>query len=455
MKPISSASASSPKSACTTATSASYGITAGLQKIVIIHPYIHKFSVILQENKSHRILIVADAFGKPAYNPRLRYLCNYLVTHGWSVDVYTEQLEPLTFQHSYKIVEIQVYFNRTLDWIIKSICTILFDWKSRYLSRRLQCLTANQQYDIVMVSTFLPTPLRAALQVAQARHIPLHIDLRDIDEQTPTNQYRAHSKWRSRLLHQLYRTINIHRRNTIIRQANSISSVSPWHIHHLKRWNNNVSLIYNGYDEQTFVPSDLPTNEFVIVYTGRIYDASLQDPFLFFKALQQMSLSDRLPKELVVKWYTDQQGKKRVSRWSKQTGTLAYMQFYPYVKVEDIPALLHTSSIVLVASKKSTSHGPHGIMTTKFFEALGVEKPVLCVPSDEECLADVILQTNAGVAASTVEEVQAFILDKYAEWKANGYTRQAVNQEQKQLFTRQYQARQFEELLLKAIHEKR
>ena len=102
---------------------------------------------------------------------------------------------------------------------------------------------------------------------------------------------------------------------------------------------------------------------------------------------------------------------------------------------------------MLVASQKSGPQGPHGIMTTKFFEALGVEKPVLCVPSDEECLAQVIQQTNAGLAATNIEEVKRFILDAYAAWKKNGFTRQAVEPTQKRLFSRQYQAQQFEHLL--------
>ena len=93
-------------------------------------------------------------------------------------------------------------------------------------------------------------------------------------------------------------------------------------------------------------------------------------------------------------------------------------------------------------------------MGTKFFEALGVEKPVLCVRSDEECLAQVIQETNAGLAGTNAEEVADFILDKYAEWKKNGFTHQAVNQEVKKQFTRQYQAKQFEQILLKLIHEK-
>jgi hypothetical protein len=80
-------------------------------------------------------------------------------------------------------------------------------------------------------------------------------------------------------------------------------------------------------------------------------------------------------------------------------------------------------------------------MGTKFFENIGVEKPVLCVRSDEECLAQVIAQTNAGLAATTVEEVEHFLLNKYNEWLRNGYTRQAVTN--KHLFSRQHQAEQF------------
>jgi hypothetical protein len=88
-------------------------------------------------------------------------------------------------------------------------------------------------------------------------------------------------------------------------------------------------------------------------------------------------------------------------------------------------------------------------MGTKFFENIGIEKPVLCVRSDEECLADAIEKTHAGLAATNVEEVKAFIVEKYQEWKQNGFTHQAVVN--KQQFTRQYEAQQFEKLFIACI----
>jgi hypothetical protein len=88
-------------------------------------------------------------------------------------------------------------------------------------------------------------------------------------------------------------------------------------------------------------------------------------------------------------------------------------------------------------------------MTTKFFEALGVEKPILCVQSDEECLARVIRETNAGLAATNVEEIKKFILHHYNQWLKHGYTQ--INIINKEQFSRQKQALQFEELFNKII----
>ena len=74
---------------------------------------------------------------------------------------------------------------------------------------------------------------------------------------------------------------------------------------------------------------------------------------------------------------------------------------------------------------------------------------MLCVRSDEECLADVISKTNAGLAATEVKEIQTFIYEKYREWQEKGYTRQVViNKEQ---FSREKQAKQFEQILLSMI----
>ena len=364
------------------------------------------------------------------------------------MEIYTEQYEPLPFAHDYPIYQCRLYRNRRLDWLCKTFWSLLTDWKNRYFSRWLKKAASGKKYDIVFCITFSTFPLRAAYEFAQLKHLPLYVDLRDIDEQAPDSQYQHHRQWWARPFRQWYRNTNIRRRNHILRQAHMLSSVSLWHITYLRRYNRNVHLIYNGFDAGMFFPVDVRTGTFEITYAGRLYEQRMQDPTLLFEALAGM----QLPDDLRLHFYTSSEGQERIYKLAEHHGIdKRHLLLSPYVPPTEVPSLLHRSSILLVFSNTAGPAGPHGIMTTKFFEALGVEKPVLCVRSDEECLAEVIRETNAGLAATTAEEVQNFIREKYREWKQNGFTRQPVRQEQKQLFTRQHQARQFEELFLLLI----
>ncbi len=336
------------------------------------------------------------------------------------MDLFTERYEPISFAHEYPIHEITVYQNHHLaEWIIKSAWSLLTDWRNRYFSRQVRKAIGEKHYDLVLCCTFSTFPLRAALDIAREQHIPLHVDLRDVDEQVPGAQYQHHRQWWLRPFRAWYRNVNIARRNCVIRQADSLSSVSPWHIDFLQRYNQNVHLIYNGFDEKQFYWSEIKNEPFLISYIGKIYE--FQDIHCIEEAIREIGKDDII--------------------LNRQHGGI------PTDKVGDA---IRRSSIMLVLTNKAAK----GMMTTKFYEALGCEKPVLCYPDDNGVLSATIRQTNAGIATDDKDAIKTFILDKYAEWKKNGFTHQAVDQEGKKQFTRQYQAKQFEQILLKLIHEK-
>ena len=141
---------------------------------------------------------------------------------------------------------------------------------------------------------------------------------------------------------------------------------------------------------------------------------------------------------------TDKASIEQIKGMTEQYGLTGQTKISSTVSSCLMPEILNKSSIVLVISNKSTDNGPHGIMTTKFFEALGCEKPTLCIPSDEECLESTIVATNAGLSARDKHEACKFIMAKYREWESNGYTHQLVRN--KKNFTRQNQAVQFKNI---------
>lgn len=397
-----------------------------------------------------RLLILCDPYGKPSFGPRVRYLSDYLCRQGWTIEVYTEAWDRLCFEHAYPIEEIALYRGERgsrlyqLDWMVKSAWSLLTDWKNRAFCRKVKKRIADKQYDAVFCTTFSTFPLPAALSIAQERQIPLICDLRDIDEQVGGAQYQHHRQWWARPFRQAYRDSNIHRRNRVLRNANAITTVSPWHVDFLKQFNPYVALIYNGYNPTIHYFEAIPSDRFTISYMGRLYGATSQDPSLLMEALG--TIASEMP-ELELLIHTDPQGQQRFKQMAQAYGITHICRISGYVDIDTIPQLYRESSICVVLSNKATDDGPKGMMTTKFFEIVGTEKPLLLVRSDEAHLAQAVEQTNAGLAAVSTDEVIAFIREKYQEWKQNGYTHQPVRREVVRLFNRETESAQFEEIL--------
>ena len=284
--------------------------------------------------------------------------------------------------------------------------------------------TEGKTYDLLFCTTFSTFPLTASAIIARERHLPLVADIRDLDEQVPDAQYQYHRQWYLRTFRKLYSRIQINRRNRALQSAKAVTTISPWHTEFLREQVLNgttipVHLIYNGYDPRQFYPEDVPAEVFRITYIGRMYE--FQDITPLQQALKELNLP--------------------------ALQLCLHLPDKDYVPIQEVGNHIRRSSVLLVLTGKTAK----GMMTTKFFEALGCEKPVLCIPSDDGLLAQTIRETHAGIATDDVEQIKAFILDKYREWQQNGFTRQSVCVAAKQRFDRTCQAQQFEQIFEQSI----
>ena len=400
-------------------------------------------------NRPRRILILSDGFSAPAYKPRLRSLCDRLSKHGWQLTVICEKADKLNFQHEYPIYEVALYRGKgiagKIDWAVKNCLSLLLNWKEKAFSRKVQHLIKGQQFDVVYCTSFHTFPLHTANRIARSLQVRCVVDIRDLVEQAPSNTrlYLAHNSRMLKPVVRLFTAVNLRRRNRELALADAVTTVSPWHVEQIKKYNPNVFLVYNGYDDTVFVPKDKPTDIFRIVYTGKVFPKPQQDATLLFQALKQ------LPQTIQVDWYIDPRSQRLIEKDAEKYGVKEKMNYKGQVSVSMIPEILAEASVVLVLTNKAGSQSGHGKMTTKFFEALGVEKPVLCVTGDEECLEQVIVQTNAGLSAHDAGEVVEFISSRYEQWLQNGFTRQSVCLQEKEKFSRSAEALLTEKLLLK------
>jgi len=385
------------------------------------------------------------------------YLCKYLKDYGWEPVVLTEDIEdehaftflvgktPVTY---IPFVSATRTGNGKRKWLVSFLRDMLFNYKDKRMFREAVKLYQENPYDLVLCSSFRTFPLRAAAKVARKYKIPLVTDLRDIIEQYTGTDFISRNVpamgGLDKKFVDSFREHNLNIRNNVLAKSDHVTTVSPWHVEKLKVHNPNTSLIYNGYDPEIFYPQKMPTPHFIITYTGRIVSTAMRDPELLFRALALLIKEKVIyPADCQVHWYVDDDSWEIISEEAEKANVLSYMIHKGYVSASKIPLVLNSSSILLILTNKAGRGGPKGAMTTKFFESLAVEKPILCVRSDESYLAEAIEETNAGLSATSVDEVCDFLTHHYQEWKHKGSTSSSIDRSKLQSYSRKEQAGQF------------
>lgn len=395
----------------------------------------------------------------PAFGPRMGYLCKFIRTSGWEPTVLTEKINEDTFSflaETCPVTSIDFYpaqrkLMRKLQWLTVFFLDLLGGYKNRRLYKEADKLLRQTSFDIILCSTYRTFPLPAASRIAKKYRLPLVADLRDIIEQYSGNEFISHplpsSFGLDTLIANAFKRKSLKQRNRVLRQANAVTTVSPWHVDTLKAYNPNTRLIYNGFDPDLFYPRHIPTDRFVITYTGRLLSTAMRDPRLLLEALRRMEAEGVFtPAQCRVEWYVDPLSRQTIGKEAREAGVLPFMEFKGYVPASEIPNVLHRSSVLLLLTNKADGNGPKGVMTTKFFESLAVEKPILCVRSDEGCLEAALKESEAGLAARTVEEVCEFLQARYREWQQQGYTVSSCRKEVIRQYSRKEQACQFASL---------
>ncbi|MDR1330767.1 MAG: glycosyltransferase [Tannerella sp.] len=397
------------------------------------------------------ILILCDMF-PPAFGPRMGYLCKYLKQSGVETSVITEYIPDETFaflKGDADVVYIPFYdANRFSAWLRIFLLDMFFGYKNRRMYREARRQTRAKRYDLILCSSYRLFPLPAACRIAKEAHLPLAVDLRDVIEQFSGNEYIAHSLPRlgglERVVAWLFKTISLRRRNRVLRRAAHVTTISLWHVELLKRYNPHVSLIYNGFDPDIFSPSAVKSEQFFVTYTGRLTSTLLRNPGLLFEAVKLLAGESLIhPDTFRIRWFTDEKSRRIIQCEAAKYAVADFMDYHDYVPATEIPAILNESSIVLLLANKSDDRGPKGIMTTKFFEALAVERPILCVRGDEGCLEEVICRTRSGLSAHDVQETRQFIERHYRQWLTDGRTTVDVDRAEVEKFSRKAQAEQF------------
>jgi len=412
-----------------------------------------------------RILLFAEALYPPAYIPRLRYFCSYFIKKGWSVDLviensnYPDHIPEVTSHLSIDYYTTKKGVLSKIEWGCKFLLNLFCDYKGDYFYRKSASYLEGKQFDLVFCSSFNTFPLTTAAKVAKKNGIPLFVDLRDIDEQSPDDYYHIihkPAKFHKKLTTAIYRKINVSRRNKVLRVAAGVTTVSPWHVHVLSKYNASTYLIYNGFDENEFTPELLKTERFTISYFGKIHNEQMQNPTLLFSAIK--SLNNKgiiLTENTVVKWFLNEDSKTIIQSIANNYDLDCLMEYNSFVQHNALSKVMNQSSILLVLRNIPGRKRYFGIMTTKFFEAIGANRPILCIPDNSDNLSELIKTTKCGLVSSTSIEVENFLLDNFLEWQKTGLTKSLLSEDIRMNFSRKQGAKILEELFVDTLKKQK
>lgn len=444
-----------------------------------------------------RILLLCDLF-PPDFAPRMGYLVHYLKTLGHSVTVVTESVEK-SGSFAFLREDTEVHTCRFPNFFKAHFG---FSNKNRTIYRLSARLCAKRPFDLLLCSTYRTFPLSAAARLARRYDLPWMADLRDIIEQYPDCGFIARPlpdcKGLEQWFGRLFGLTQIQKRNRLLRQADAISTISPWHtalLKHVVPQPHHVAWIANGYDPDLYTFKAQPAETFNILYTGRILSTRLRDPSLLLQAVEK-GRREQAPWAQAARlvFYSDRPSQQQITELAariapglkvstpEKPDTDAPLQLHDYIASNELPAVLNRASVLLVLTngdqahtdrpattvqsqpetpadelartrlyrpwrwffQKSAARKPQGVLTTKLFEALGVEKPILCIRNDHGPIAALLRESGQGLAADTIAEVEDYLATAYAQWKAQGYTHASGSSELRARYRRDHQAHQFE-----------
>lgn len=380
--------------------------------------------------RPHRILLLTDLL-PPQFAPRITALLQRLPERDWQVDVVSEEIrgdhlgshgsvERLSSLPAHRLERVPLAPTRGRS--LYALADALWQVKSRRFVRHLRRHYDLTQYALIVGMSYRTFPLPAVARLARQTGLPAVMDCRDIvEEYTPEGFLPAPLPRWLPLRKEAYRWLRrqfIKARTRALRAASAITTVSEWHRDQLQQLHpdQQVFCIPNGYDERLFVasPEVSPQLPLRIVYTGRLLSLEMRDPTLLLEALQESALSRWVRRGAVeVHWYCDNASQQLLeSLLERYSGEVrACQHFHAMVPYAEVPTLLAQADMLLLLGRREQPEGPHGMVTTKLFEAMAMHRPILMVESDESVVAQILRAHAGSLAATDVAQVVQFVTE--------------------------------------------
>lgn len=256
--------------------------------------------------------------------------------------------------------------------------------------------------------------------------VPVIYDLRDVIEQAVDADVLCHFSWR--------RALAVRARN--LRRGAAVIVTKKEHGEALVRSGcvPNYCLIHNGYDPDVFSPLTPRMSEtFDLAYVGSIYPRLSKTQFgALVSALSRFLADKGRDAPIRVRFYVSECVYSSQVLPILDKTVAAYFHKEPECDQTELPYAYAGTSVLL-----TVGHGLMGGISTKTFEYLASNRPILEVTAGEWSEEEQILaESRAAKVLSTESEICDYLETLYAEWRANGFVKGTADMAYVERFSR-------------------
>ena len=266
--------------------------------------------------------------------------------------------------------------------------------------------------------------------------LPWVADMRD--PWTDISYYRElpHTRWAARMDAALERSV--------LHEADAVTTVSrSWRDLFTEKVPGRYAVIENGFsaDDVATLQGEVDPDRFVIAHVGKLYAS--RNPTALWAALADLRHDDTIP-DLTVRLVgsVDPVVRRSIEHYRLEP----IVEFVPFLPHEEALQEMARSTLLLLVIEPF-GHA-EGMITSKLYEYLASERPVLGIGPAEGDADAILRQHDAGrvVGWSDVQGVESIITRHYDAWK-QGTPRAGAAREDVQVRSRRMQAQAMAELL--------
>jgi hypothetical protein len=230
----------------------------------------------------------------------------------------------------------------------------------------------------------------------------------------------------------------------ILKKANIVTTVADGLAKNLTRYTSKVKVLRNSIDSKDLIFEKKPFEKFTISYTGSMYGDTYRFELLL-EIIQKLINLNILTKDNFQILYAGKDTHTWL-QWINRFGLVDYFESkgsIPLAEAINMQRSSHLNLVLTTATPEST-----GQLSGKLSEYMAAKNPIIVLIDGVQDVEfeTIIDELNAGIVVynhRSYSELEAFILEKFNEWKDNGDVKPTINIEKLKEYSWEYQMQKF------------